>query len=105
VTAHHSFFLTEHLSALEYVDEAVARVSAEIDQRLTADQEAIALLDTIPGVGPRAPEILRAEIGTDMSRFPSAKHLASWAGMCPGNHESGGKRLSGKTRKGSRWLR
>jgi len=105
VTAHHSFLLTEHLSALEYLDEAVARVSAEIDQRLTADQEAIALLDTIPGVGPRAAEILIAEIGTDMSRFPSAKHLASWAGMCPGNHESGGKRLSGKTRKGNRWLR
>jgi transposase len=105
VTAHHSFLLTEHLSALEYVDEAIARVSGDIDQRLTADQEAIALLDTIPGVGQRAAEILMAEIGTDMSRFPSAKHLASWAGMCPGNHESGGKRLSGKTRKGSRWLR
>jgi transposase len=105
VTAHHSFLLTEHLSTLEYLDEAVARVSTEIDQRLTVDQEAIALLDTIPGVGPRAAEILIAEIGTDMSRFPSAKHLASWAGMCPGNHESGGKRLHGKTRKGSRWLR
>ena len=105
VTAHHSFLLTEHLSTLEYLDEAIARISAEIDQRLTAEQEAIALLDTIPGVGPRAAEMLIAEIGTDMSRFPSAKHLASWAGMCPGNHESGGKRLSGKTRKGSRWLR
>jgi transposase len=105
VTAHHSFLLTEHLSTLEDLDEAVARVSTEIDQRFTADQEAIALLDTIPGVGPRAAEILIAEIGTDMSRFPSAKHLASWAGMCPGNHESGGKRLHGKTRKGSRWLR
>ena len=105
VTAHHSFLLSEHLSTLEYLDEAIARVSGEIDQRLTADQEAIALLDTIPGVGQRAAEILIAEIGTDMSRFPSAKHLASWAGMCPGNHESGGKRLSGKTRKGSRWLR
>ena len=105
VTAHHSFLLTEHLSALEYLDEAIARLSAEIDQRLTADQEAIALLDTIPGVGQRAAEILIAEIGPDMSRFPSAKHLASWAGMCPGNHESGGKRLSGKTRKGNRWLR
>ena len=80
-------------------------LSAEIDQRLTAEQTAIALLDTIPGVGQRAAEILIAEMGTDMSRFPSAKHLASWAGMCPGNHESGGKRLSGKTRKGNRWLR
>jgi transposase len=105
VTAHHSFVMTEHLSTLEYLDEAIERVSGEIDQRLTADQEAIALLDTIPGVGQRAAEILIAEIGTDMSRFPSAKHLASWAGMCPGNHESGGKRLSGKTRKGNRWLR
>ena len=105
VTAHHSFLLTEHLSMLEYLDEAIARVSDEIDQRLTADREAIALLDTIPGVGQRAAEILIAEIGTDMSRFPSAKHLASWAGMCPGHHESGGKRLSGKTRKGNRWLR
>jgi transposase len=105
VTAHHSFLLTEHLSMLEYLDEAIARVSDEIAQRLTADREAIALLDTIPGVGQRAAEILIAEIGTDMRRFPSAKHLASWAGMCPGNHESGGKRLSGKTRKGSRWLR
>jgi transposase len=105
VTAHHSFLLTEHLSTLEYLDEAIARVSAEIDQRLTAEQAAITLLDTIPGVGQRAAEILIAEIGTDMSRFPSAKHLASWAGMCPGNHESGGKRLSGKTRKGNRWLR
>jgi len=105
MTAHHSFVLTEHLSTLEYLDEAIERMSGEIDQRLTADQEAIALLDTIPGGGPRAAEILIAEIGTDMSRFPSAKHLASWAGMCPGNHESGGKRLSGKTRKGNRWLR
>ena len=105
VTAHHSFLLTEHLSFMESLDEAIERVSGEIDQRLTAEQEAIALLDTIPGVGQRAAEILIAEIGTDMSRFPSAKHLASWAGMCPGNHESGGKRLSGKTRKGSRWLR
>ena len=105
VTAHQSFLLTEHLSTLEYLDEAIARVSGEIDQRLIADQEAIALLDTIPGVGQRAAEIRIAEIGTDMSRFPSAKHLASWAGMCPGNYASGGKRRSGKTRKGSRWLR
>jgi transposase len=105
VTAHHSFLLTEHLSTLEYLDEAIERVSGEIAQRLTTDQEAIALLDTIPGVSQRGAEILIAEIGTDMRRFPNAKHLASWAGMCPGNHESAGKRLSGKTRKGNRWLR
>jgi transposase len=105
VTAHHSFLLTEHVSTLESLDEAIARISAEMDQRLTAEQEAIVLLDTIPGGGPRAAEMLIAEIDTDMSRFSSAKHLASWAGMGPGNHASGGKRLSGQTRKGNRWLR
>jgi transposase len=67
--------------------------------------EAVDVLDSIPGINRRAAQGILAEIGTDMSRFPSAQHLASWAGMCPGNHESGGKRLSGKTRKGSPWLR
>lgn len=105
VTAHQSFLLTEHLSLLEYWDEAMARVSDAIDQRLTADHEASALLETIPGVGQRAAESLIAESGTDMSRFPSAQPLAAWAGMSPGNHESGGKGWSGKTRKGKRWLR
>lgn len=104
-TPHHAFLITEHLSQLDYLEEAVERVSAEITQRLADDQAALELLDTIPGVGQRAAEIIIAEIGTDLSRFPSAKHLASWAGMCPGNQESGGKRLSGKTRKGNIWLR
>jgi transposase len=104
-TSHHCFLLTEYLSQMDYLDEAVDRVSAAIDQHLVADQEAVALLDTIPGVSQRTAEILLAEIGTDMTRFPNAKHLASWAGMCPGHHDSGGKRLSGKTRKGNRWLR
>jgi|SRR5215204_5457927 len=67
--------------------------------------EQIERLDGIPGVGRRTAEVLLAEIGTDMARFPSAAHLASWAGMCPGNEESAGKRLSGKTRKGNSWLR
>ena len=104
-TTHHAFLITEHLSQLDYLEEAMERVSAEITQRLADEQAALALLDTIPGVGQRAAEILVSEIGTDLSRFPSAKHLASWAGMCPGNAESGGKRLSGKTRKGNIWLR
>jgi len=104
-TAHHAFLITEHLSQLDYLEEAMERVSAEIAQRLQAEQGAIDLLDTVPGIGRRAAEIIIAEIGTDLCRFPSAKHLASWAGMCPGNAESGGKRLSGKTRKGNRWLR
>jgi transposase len=104
-TPHHGFLLTEYLSQLDYFDDAIDRVSGTIAQRLAADQEALTLLDTIPGVSQRTAEILLAELGTDMDRFPSAKHLASWAGMCPGNHASAGKRLSGKTRKGSRWLR
>jgi transposase len=76
-----------------------------IAQPLETEQEAMALLDTIPGGSQRPAAILLAEMGTDMTRFPSAKHLASWAGLCPGHHESAGNRLSGKTRKGSRWLR
>jgi transposase len=104
-TSHHSFLVTEYLSQIDDFDEAIDRVSALLGQHLEAEQEAIALLDTIPGVSQRTAEILLAESGTDMTRFPSAKHLASWAGMCPGHHESAGKHLSGKTRKGSRWLR
>jgi transposase len=102
---HHSFLLTEHLSHLDYLDEAIDRVSTLIEQHVADEQEVIARLDTIPGVGQRAAEMLLAEIGTDMCRFPTAKHLASWAGMCPGHNESAGKRRSGKTRTGSRWLR
>ena len=104
-TPHHAFLIPEHLSQLDYLEEAVERVSAEIAQRPADEQAALELLDTIPGVGQRAAEILVAEIGTAMARFPSAKHLASWAGLCPGNKESGGKRLSGKTREGNPWLR
>ena len=67
--------------------------------------EAVKLLDTIPGIGETVAQIIVAEIGVDMERFPTANHLASWAGMCPGNNESAGKRKSGKTTKGSRYLR
>ena len=105
VAAHHAFLIAEHLSQLDYLEEAMDRVSAEIERRLRDEQAALDLLDTVPGIGRRAAEIIVAEPGTDLSRFPSAKHLASWAGTCPGNAESGGKRLGGKTRKGNRWLR
>jgi transposase len=104
-TAHHAFLITEQLSHLDYLEEAMERVSAEIAQRLQEEQRAIELLDTVPGISQRGAEILLAELGADLSRFPSAKHLASWAGMCPGNKESGGKHLSGKTRKANPWLR
>ncbi len=103
--AHHVFLLREQLAHLDYLDAAIARLDAELAARLAAEQEAMALVQTIPGVARRTAEVLVAEIGTDLSRFPSAEHLASWAGMCPGNAESGGRRLSGRTRRGNAWVR
>jgi len=103
--AHHRFLLAEHLKHLSQLQDGIARLSTEIAERLQPYEKLLARLETIPGIKRRLAEIILAEIGTDMSRFPSAQHLASWAGICPGNHESGGKRLSGKTRKGSQWLR
>lgn len=105
VKPHQRFLLAEQLCHLEALGESIERVSAEIAERVRPFEEDIARLDTIPGVGRRVAEALVAEIGTDMSRFPSAKHLASWAGMCPGNYESAGKSQKGKTRRGSPWLR
>jgi transposase len=102
---HQRFLLAEQLGHIDELTARIERISAEIGERLRPFEEAIARLDTIPGVGRRTAEVLLAEIGSDMSRFRTAPHLASWAGMCPGNHESAGKRKSGTTRKGSPWLR
>jgi transposase len=105
VQPHHRFLLVEHLSHLDFMDEGINRVSQEIGERLCPFEGQLQGLDTIPGVNERIAQVMLAEVGTDLSRFPSAHHLASWAGICPGNQESGGKRQSGKTRKGSPWLR
>ncbi|HEV2124689.1 MAG TPA: IS110 family transposase [Chloroflexota bacterium] len=127
VEAHQRFLLARQLAHLDDLDRLLGEVSGEIGRRLAAESdeppakevsmtaaerpagqpgaEAVERLQTIPGVGQRIAEVLVAEIGTDMSRFPTAAHLASWAGMCPGNNESAGKRKSGRTRKGSPWLR
>jgi transposase len=104
-TPHQRFMVAEQLAHIDFLEAAITRVSTEIAERLRPCADAVARLDTIPGIGPYLAEALIAEIGTDMSRFPTAAHLASWAGMCPGNHESAGKRRSGRTRKGSPWLR
>jgi transposase len=105
IGAHQRFLVAEQLAHVDFLDVAIARVSAEIAERVRPDEDVIARLDTIPGVGRSVAEALVAEIGCDLTRFPNAKHLASWAGLCPGNNESAGKRHSGKTRKGSPWLR
>jgi transposase len=103
--AHQRFLLKQQLTLIDALDATIDECSAEIAWRLQAQEEAIQRLCTIPGVGRRSAEEILAEIGWDMTRFPSAHHLASWAGLCPGNQESAGKRKSGKTRKGSKWLR
>jgi transposase len=83
MAAHQRFLLTEQLCHIDALDESIGRLSAEIAERMRPSGDALERLDTIPGIGPRMAEILVAEIGVDMSRFPSAAHLASWAGMCP----------------------
>jgi len=103
--AHQRFLLAQQLVHLEFLEHAIEQVSTEFAERLHPFEADLTRLETIPGVGRRVAEILVAEIGTDMSRFASAGHLASWAGMCPGQNESAGKRKSGRTRKGSPWLR
>lgn len=131
--AHQRFLVGQQLAHLEDLEKSLAAVSAEIERRLSTppepscppgepeagaaaegagqgktaspDQEAVERLMTIPGVGRRTAQLLVAEVGTSMERFPTSGHLAAWAGMAPGNHESAGKRKSGKTRRGSRWLR
>ena len=102
---HHALLVSHLLSHIEYLDETIASLSEEIEERLLPLERKRELLCTIPGVGQRTAEVILAELGPDMDRFPSHRHAASWAAICPGNEQSAGKRLSGKTRKGDRWLR
>jgi transposase len=102
---HHRVIVTEVLRQMDYLEEAIERLSTEIADLMTPFTAHLERLDSIPGVSRRIAEVLVAEIGVDMTPFATAQRLASWAGMCPGNHASAGKRHSGKTRKGSPWLR
>jgi transposase len=103
--SHHAFLVGQLLAHLDYIDEAIATLSAEIESRLGPFADQLNRLDSIPGINRRTAEVIIAEVGVDMGAFPSAAHLASWAALCPGNNESAGKHKSGKTRKGNRWLR
>jgi len=100
----HGLVVSAILAHLDFLDEQIERLSEMIEEQLRPFAAAIQLLRTIPGIELRSAEMIIAEIGTDMTQFPSDRHLASWAGQCPGNDQSAGKRRSGRTRKGSKWL-
>jgi transposase len=97
--------LIQHLSHIAFLDEQIAKLDAELEEQLRPFQATLERWDQIPGINRRIAEVLIAEVGVDLNQFKDAAHLASWSGICPGNHESGGKRKSGRTRKGSKWLR
>lgn len=102
---HHAFLVGQLLGHLDYLDEAIVALSARVEELLAPFEESLTHLDTIPGISRTTAEVLVAEIGLDMTVFPTPGHLASWAGLCPGQHESAGKHRAVKTRKGNRWLR
>ena len=102
---HHALIASSMLAPIDQIDTTIQTLGDRIDELLDPYEAAVTLLVTIPGVSRRTAQVILAEIGADMSRFPTAGHLASWAGMCPGNNESAGKRKSGRTTKGSKWLR
>jgi transposase len=101
---HHALVIGAILAHLDFLDEHIDRLSDAIEEQLGPSAAGVPLAATITGVAERTAQVMVAEIGTDMTRFPTAGHLASWAGRCPGNHQSAGKRRSGRPRKGSKWL-
>jgi transposase len=105
VTDHHRFLLKTLLNQIEYLEGIIEQFDVRIAEQIVPFDQAAARLRTIPGIGVSSAQVIVAEIGTDMSRFPTSGRLASWAGLCPGNDQSAGKRRSGKTTKGSQWLR
>jgi transposase len=104
-SGHHGLLVGQMLAQIDFLDETIQTLSERVEELTRPFSREIELLDTIPGVDKRAAEMLLAEIGPDMTRFPTEHHLASWGGMCPGQRESGGKKHSARTRKGSKWLR
>jgi transposase len=105
LVAQHRTVLKHLLAHIDFLEQSIAELEAEIERALSPFGQAVALAETLPGIAETAATAIIAEVGTDMSRFPSDRHSASWAGVCPGNKQSGGKRLSGRTTKGNPYLR
>ncbi|WP_096155605.1 MULTISPECIES: IS110 family RNA-guided transposase [Bacillus] len=105
VGTHQQFLLARQLDHVEYLEKQIEFIDKELAERLSPSSEEINLVMSIPGIGKRTAEQILAEVGTDMSRFNSDNHLASWAGMVPGENESAGKKKSARTRKGNKYLR
>ena len=105
ITDRHRFLLQLHLRQIDALDAALADIDAEVDRGLDPFRQAVSLLRTIPGVSELTAQVIVSEIGIDMGRFPTAGHLISWAGLCPRNDESAGKRRSSRLRKGAPWLK
>jgi transposase len=104
-TEHHRFVLRVLMDQIDALEGLIARLDERIDEAMKPFDEAAGRLRGIPGVGERAAEVILGEVGPDVEAFPTAGHLCSWAGLCPGNDRSAGKRRSGQTTKGSPWLR
>jgi transposase len=105
VTKHHRFLLRLHLNQIDTLDAAMATVDAQVEANIRPFRTAVDLITSIPGIKNLGAHVIVSEIGIDMSRFPSAAHLISWACICPGNDESAGKRRSNRMRKGAPWLK
>jgi transposase len=105
VTEHHRFLLRTLMGHLDHLERLIGQFEARIEEVLRPSGESVGRLTTIPGIDVRVAQVVVAEIGLEMDRFPTAGHLSSWAGLASGNHESAGKRQSGRTTPGNRWLK
>ena len=105
VRSHQRFMLAIQLGHLSYLDGQIDTLDLEVARRVNPFEETLAAVDTIPGIGRRTAEVIVAEMGADMEQFPSAGHLSSWAGVCPGNNRSADKRKRSPTKKGNNWLK
>ena len=105
IRPHQAWLIAQILEHLDVLDENIAECDGKVEEMCRPFREQMKLLDTVPGIGEKAAQDILAEVGVEMSSFPDHKHFCSWAALCPGNHESAGKRKSGRTRKGNRWLR